>query len=1098
MMHTKQMRSLSFLKRTIGTFTVLAAFLCTLSAGAQNRNSGEIRGTVTDSTGAVVPGVAVDAINVATGIHVKGTTTAQGQFDLPYVSPGDYTVSFARSGFQKLVKTGVTVQVGTITMNAALQPGEQTTSITVSAAPALIETETSQLSTTLERHAVSQLPLVGGNWLSLTELLPGAAPAKGGSGSPGEGDNTNSAGGENVSINGAQAFQSSWLIDGGVATLPVSNNPDLLSPPVEAIQEVDMTTDSFGAEYGNGLATFNVILKSGTNAFHGSLWEFNQNDVFDAAPRNWSSVPQRKPAVRFNMFGGAIGGPVVRNRLFFFFSFQDNPTSTHVSSLYTFPTDAMRAGDFSASSFPTIYDPSTTVKSAGITTRTPFPGNQVTRIDPVAAKIQKFFPEPNAINPANPTYNNYYFSAARPVTRKWYLFKVDGDITPTNHITISGMPETENLFTPSPDCPIDCGTNKITEFASQVTDTWTLSSSAVNEFRVAAAREALNSGSEAIGKGYPNQIGLPNLPSNTFPSLSISSGPSISMGGSYYSYKLAETAIAVSDTMSWILGRHDLKIGGEYDNWTDVLQFPDVNAGSFSFNGIDTRDPNSNDAHPSAGVGYADFLLGGVQSWNVSLPPELGGRVSNVQLFAQDYFKLRPNLTVNYGVRFLVQNGWTVTDNAFANYDATLRNPGTGTLGALAFGGVQIPSSLQERKVFIAPRLGFAYAITPTWAIRGGFGLYPISWGGNDYLNGRGVGFSTQGAAQSSDNITPAFQLADGTPAVVVSTPGTRTPSLLNGQSISYAPYDTPVSYVDQFQFDVAHQMGNYAVEVAYVGGLGRDIMFATDINQVKNLGSGVRPNPTYQAINATLYTGESNYNALQIKLRRQFAHGFSLLANYTWAKTLDTGTASGGNGNGMDFYQNAYDTSANYGASANDVRHSINGSILYHLPFGRGKALLDRGGAVNALAGGWRLGSTFQAHSGVPFTPVMASNLSGALAGSWYPNRVGSIHSAHQSLQHWFNVNAFVAPAPNTFGDSRRNILYGPNYVDIDANLGKTFQLPMLDKQRNIEFRADCFDLLNHPNYGQPNAVIGSAGAGTISSSNTNRMMQLGVIVHF
>jgi Carboxypeptidase regulatory-like domain len=1073
---------------------LLASMVLTQSSPAQNRNAGEIRGTVVDSSGATIPGVSVDAVNTATGIHSLGKTGDAGDYDLPYVESGDYTITFTKENFQKFVQTGIALHVATITINATLQVGSVSSQVTVAATPPLLQTETSELSTVMTQESVTELPNVGQNWQSYVDLIPGASPGSANSvlGVPGGGQ------GENVAINGGQEFQASWLIDGGVATLPISYNPANLAPPEEAIAEIDTTTSNFGAESGNGLVTFNAITRSGTNRFHGSLQEFVQNTIFNAAPRNWSSAPETKPPTHWNQYGGAIGGPIVRDKLFFFFAYQANPISTAITSLYTYPTDAVRAGNFSG--FSTIYNPATTTPAGNTFTRQPFANNQLTSIDPVAAAIQKYFPEPNAINPNDPNYNNYYFSGVSPLTERWYDWKVDGNLSPKNHAYISGLYTNENQFSPTPDCPIDCVNDNFYELAAQLTDTWIISPSKLNELRVGVAREAGKWATESLNKGYPAAIGLPDLPANTFPEILATTGPSISIGNSAVNAKLGETAVSLTDTFNWILGKHTIKFGGEYDDWEDSDGWDTINAGTFNFGGIATRDPNSNDPSPSPGVGYADFLLGATNSWSVSEPIEFGAKEPNLQLFAQDAYKIFPNLTLNFGARYIYQVGWKDEHLRSGNYDPTLLNPATSKPGAIGFAGVQLPDRMEGTASFFAPRVGFSYSPRSNWTIRGGYGLYAVPWSGNQYAVGVGLGFNTQGASQSTDELTPVFQLAAGPPAPVVSTPATRTPSLLNGQSISYSAYHLPISYFEQWQFGPQRQFGNYVVNVNYVGSRGVKVFFGTDINQVPEgqLGSGVRPNPTYQNINADQYIGTSNYNGLQIQAKRQFKSGFSFLANYTWSKSMDTGTSGGGNNVGLDSWQDAYSTAANYAASRNDIRNLFNGYVLYDLPFGRGRTFVNRGGVADALVGGWQVSTIFRYNSGGAFTPLMSNNLSGALSGSWFPNRTGTTAVANRNVNEWFNVEAFSQPAPNTFGDSRRNILYGPRFGDVDLALAKSFAMPKLGEASSLQFKIESFDALNHPNYALPNSSIGSAGAGTISSNLTNRQVQVGGIFKF
>jgi hypothetical protein len=1061
----------------------------------QNLSSGDIRGTVVDSSGAPVSGVSVDALNIATGIHTHGTTGNTGVYDLPFVETGEYTVTFTKSDFDKFVQIGVVLHIASITVNATLKVGSVATEVSVTAAPPLLQTETSELSTVMTRESVSELPNVGRNRLADASLIPGSSPGKNGNNPSPVGS---VYGGESIAINGGQSFQSSWLIDGAVATLPVGYNPDGLSPPLEAISEIDTTSGNFGAESGNGLAVFNVITKSGTNKFHGSLFEFNQNTLFNAAPRNWSTTPQAKPATHWNEFGGTIGGPILRNRLFFFLALQFNPTRGHVTGLYTYPTDDMRAGNFAG--LPTIYNPATTAIVGDTYTRQPFPNNQLPYIDPVAAAMQKFLPEPNAVNASDPDYNNYYFSVPSEGQNNTYSYKVDGDISPHNHAYVSGMKYSTSGNSPAPDCPIDCYVSSGYELSGQLTDTWTLSPTNVNEFRVGVARSDQLWIAGSVGKGYPAMIGLPDLPGNTFPVLNVSSGPSISVGGSAVTATLESTSITVSDTFDWILGRHTVKLGGEYDNWTDNEGWQTINAGTFNFSGIATRDPNLDDSNPSPGVGYADFLLGAVNSWGVTVPIAYGNRSPNLQLFAQDYYKILPNLTVNFGMRYLYQVGWKEEHNRSSNYSPTLLNPATHTLGAIGFAGVQIPARMEASVSFFAPRVGFSFVPKPSWTVRGGFGLYAVPWSGNAYTNGSGIGWTAQGNEQSNDNLTPVFQLSSGPPPPVYPTAESRVPSLLNGQNITYNPYHTPISYFEQWMFGLQHQLGSYLLQANYVGTRGVKIYFGSDINQVlsSQLGSGQRPNPTYQQISASLYNGTSNYNALQVTAKRQFNGGISFLANYTWSKSLDSGTSGGGDNVGLDSWQNAYNPAANYAASSNDVRNTLNGTGLYQIPFGKGRKYANTSEIADALIGGWQVSTTFTYNSGSSFTPLMANNLSGALSGSWYPNRVGKITVPHRSVNEWFNIDAFTQPTPNTFGNSSRNILYGPHFADVDLSLAKSFAIHPLGDAGSFQLKVDSYDAFNHPNYGQPNSTIGGSGVGTISSSQTNRGLQLGGILRF
>ncbi len=1084
----------------------LGALVTGNSAVAQNRNSGELRGTVVDSSGAVVPGVEVTAKETSTGISVKSVTDNSGFYDMPYVEAGHYSVSFAKAGFKTSVQSDIVLHVDIVTVNATLGVGDVSELVTVSTVQPLLETESPQLNTVLTSQDATQLPVLGasgsgGGWQYLLTLMPGVAPARG---------NNQTISANRDSFNGSQLFESSWLIDGGSATLPISYNPDRMMVPTEAIGELDVVTQGASADTGNGLSVFNVITKSGTNRIHGSLWEYTQNTFFNAPAKDWTSVPIVKAPTHFNQLGGQVGGPIVKDRLFYFFGFQRLLQNSRTGpTLYTFPTAAEEAGNFAGLN--TIYDPATTVGTGSAATRTAFTNNQLNRIDSVAKAIQTFFPQPNV---PNATVNNYFFVAPAPSRQNWYDWKVDGNLNPSNHVYTSGLATAQNSHTPSPDAPIDASDTHILELSSQLTDAWTLSPTKINEFRVSFAREGERALPESLNRNYPTQIGLPQLPFNLFPQVATSGGDlSINTIGNSQSYTLlAEDNVTISDGFTWIRGKHTMKAGGEYDNWTDNLFSPPNGspAGIFTFNGIGTKQPS---APTGTGIGYADFLLGYTEGWNATLSIEPGLRIHNEQFFAQDFYKLLPNLTVSAGVRLIYQSGWKEEHDRISLYSPTLTNPATGNPGALAYAGSQIPEAIRASHLFPAPRLGFAWTVHGTTSIRGGFGIYPMPWAGNSSLNigpslnpvsgGVGSGWAAQGSETSSNNIADVFQLSSGPPALIAPTAATRTPALLNGQNVLYIPYNAAMTYAEMYQLSVEHEFGDYLFDATYVGTVSRHLSFASDINAATPSATALpRPNPTYQSILATQYIGTANYNALQLTGRRQFSHGFSFLLHYTWAKGMDTGTGTGGNGGASDYYQDAYHPAVNYAASGADIRNVTNGTLLYELPFGKGRMFLNQGNVVDAVLGGWQLSTTYTYRSGLPFTPVMSgANGSNSLAAgaSWFPNRIGSGKLAHPTVAEWFDTTAFVTPATGTFGNSRRNILYGPHFANDDLSIGKTFAISEAHEAWKLQFKLDMYDVFNHPNYGQPNANIGGGSVvGTITSNITNRQMQLNGIFRF
>lgn len=1084
------------LMRTALVMTVLSA----VPVLAQNRNAGEIRGTVLDASGAVVPAVTVAAANVATGVVTTTTTGRAGVYDIPWVETGRYNVTFTKTGFQQVVQENVDIHVGTVTVDATMKVGSVTTTVTVTSTRALLQTESSEKNMILPATQVEDLPNVNHDYGAYMLLVPGANPGQGGAG-----DYSNGA---NIGINGSQANDSSWILDGGTFTYPGSYNGNT-GVPLEDISEINVNASNMGAEYGNGLFTFGVVTKSGTNQFHGSAFEFVQNNVFNA--RTFFS-PSVAPT-RWNEFGGTIGGPIKKDKAFFFFSYQRNPTVGYNASFYTFPTAAMREGNFSGAGFPTLYDPSTTSLVNGQYTRTTCGtmvcNNIISSIDTVSSNIQNYYPTPQT----NTLYNNYFANDKYPNTENWYNFKVDVNISNKQRLMYSGMVTNEYQVQTAPENPID--TLDIWSPSAptmQLTHTYTITPALINEFRIAYNRGAVYNWGPDFQHGYPAKLGLKNAVVDAFPNISISGVVSPSSIGTAPSNGLWQNNGALTDTVDWIKGKHAVKMGGEFDKWqVNQDPFDFVDAGNFSFDGEFTSGPNPqalSTAGSSVGLGYADFLLGLPNTWNILSGPETGGRTWNAQLFIQDSYKIRPNLTLNFGIRYLSQEGWTEEHDHIAQFDPTLTNAATGTLGAVWFGGEDGRRMVQASKhAVFTPRVGFAWSPRSSWTVRGGYGLYSFPWGDQNYFgSGQGEdGWFIQGTQTSTDQITPIFTMTQGPPLPVYppANPHTAPNSLLNGQNLLYNPYHVPITYMNQWQIGAQHQMAGFLFDVAYVGSSFMNLGFGLDDNQVpqSKLGPGnaqlVRPYPQFSAISGVSFNGRSSYNALQVGVRKPMGHGFSALINYAYSHSLDTGTGQGGNGMlRTDIWQNAYAPNANYGNAVTDMRQNFNGAIVYQLPFGKGQKFVNNNSVADAIAGGWQASTIFLVHSGFPFTPVMGTaNLSNSLAGSWYPNRVAAGTVSNPSNQEWFNPTAFVEPAQYTFGDSGRNILYGPGFANLNFSLAKTFNV--VEKVK-LQIRMDADDLFNHPNFGQPNTSIGTAGAGVVSSAIDSRIIQLGAVMRF
>jgi hypothetical protein len=1113
----------------LGACAVL--LLPAIRCDAQNINAGDIRGTVVDSSGANVAGATVTLTNKNTGVATHTKSDSRGIYDVPQLTPGIYSISFSDPSFKTFVQDNVLLQNAPITVNAALQVGAVSDQVVVNSnAIVQLQTEDSEQNLILDSKTIDALPNVGSGaqgWFNELALVPGV--------NGGGGQNTNGAG---IGVNGGESYQESFLLNGGTATLIGSQDPDWIINPTDFIAENDFDTHTFNASSGNGQAVFNVITKSGTNRFHGSVYDYNENARFGA--RNYFSNPaQPIPPFSSNVVGATIGGPIKHDKLFFFFGFQRYVYTAGSPGFAVVPTLAARTGDFSqqlATGCPTgiandpttaaaicnpdpalgaayagpyddphqIFDPATTTTVAGQTVRQPFLNNMVPTADlnQQGLNIQKLFPAPNV----NLNGNNYEYSNQTSQLTYWYNGKVDYNLSESHHINLSGTYGTIAYPTSAPYSPIGEHTEQGAEWAAQISDTWTISPTTINEARYAMIRFAGNWVGGDLDKNYPTQLGIPNPISNVFPNINIASITGFATG---LDAVLHEDDFVPSDVFTLVRGKHIIKFGGEFDIYEVNINFGGENDGTYGFSGASTLDPRRATAmnpSPSVGIGYADLLLGEVNRYSASISPLTGSRLKSTQLFIQDDYKASSNLTFNLGLRYEIQPGWKEAHNELSDFDPTLTNPATGTPGALWFAGNNGRTSEEATQYDLwQPRVGFAWSPKKNLAVRGGFGIYDEMFGYNTFAGSTGQGLTQQVSVVSTNGLGGIFNLAQGPPPLIVPTVATLTPELLNGQAISYIPYRTKVPYIEQYQLDVQYELPRGIVlDAAYVGTKGQHNALGADFNQIpanlisKFTNPGVnmavyRPYPQYQAISTTFGGGTTHYDSLQLRAQKQYTQGLQFVANFTYSHTLDDGTGSGYGGPAEEgtVWQNGYSPRSSYGNSQLDEPFTFNGDVIYELPFGKGKLLLNRGGILNGILGGWVVSGLFQIHSGTPFTPTMQTNLSGSLAGSWFPNRIGSGRVAHPTIKKWFNPADFVQPADGTYGNSGRDILFGPSWRQLDVSLSKHWAVRKFGQLADISVRVDASDVFNSPNFSNPNALIGGPTVGTITGANTSRGLQ-------
>jgi outer membrane receptor protein involved in Fe transport len=1112
---------------------LLAASLTAGIALGQNANTGEIRGTVSDSSGAVVPGVAVTITNLETGTSISLTTNSDGIYDAASVPTGSYTVTFSKPGFKNFIRKGVILQIQTVAVDGILRVGNATEQVIVSAETPLVETETSQQHVDLSTAAIRAAPIVGTDWRSeMTQLIPGVN----------NGGGTGEANGQAVGVNGTQSYNVMFLSDGSAATAPRDFNGSNYYQPLDAIEEVSVNSGNAPAQYGNGLTSVNVITKSGTNQWHGSAYEYIQNTALNA--RGFYNSTGPKSVEHWNTYGGSIGGPVIKNKLFFFFLYQRNPSSAPTSGLYTYPTAAMETGNFYGVTGATgpAFDASGTLRGT---------------YDPIALKLQSYFPAATAPGwvagcpgPVNvsagtpqtcPTTNNYVFNGSSPNTSTWYTGKADYNISTKQRLSFSFnyFPTVSSYVPADPLYPNDATAfeqGKTDNLTAQLSHIFTITSTIVNEFRVGASRELDKYKPPSLGKNDPTKLGLEpaygtNAPANVFPRITVDQGSGVGQsnlgagisGNGNIDATLGEGIYNVSDVLTLIRGKHTIKVGGEYDRfYQNYTSWGDIDSGHFEFNGGVT------------GIPYADFLAGDVYGWYVFEANPTSAHVWSSALFASDDFKVSSHLTLNLGLRWQMQSGWGVKNNMFGTYDPFLPNSADGGIysGAILFGGQTDKafggklSTIQnsDYKEF-APRIGVAWSPRDKWSFRASYGIFDAPRDAENYTDGAlGLGFNPHNNGNGGYVFgSSPWQLAVGPPAgtVVFPTLQTLSPEISNFSSVEYYPRNMPTVYVQQLLFSVQHEFAHgILLDTSYVYTRGRNLNFATDINQAPVSALGCtgfncgNPNPVFNSIAAQIYDGYSNYNALQLRVQKRMSYGLSVQANYAWSKSLDTGTGNG-HGSGIDIYQNAYNPAANYGLSDFNAANTLVGQIIYEFPFGHGRHFALRG-PLDQIAGGWRISSIFQWHGGVPFTPVIQGSVADGIdpglapslsAGSTlYPDRVGDPKVSNPTIHNWFNPAAFANPASGTFGNSGRNTLIGPGFATVALSLAKEFPI---HESVALEIKADAYNAFNHINYGNPDANVGYVGgaladttAGTITGpagGNGNlRIIQLGAHLRF
>jgi hypothetical protein len=1105
------------MRNTIRFSIVLAVLLCVSSAFAQNTNSGDIRGTALDSTGAVIPGVTVTVKDVDKDIITTYTTDGAGLFDTGSIVTDHYLITFEKDGFKEYIRGPVTLEVQTLTIDGHLQVGATTETVQVTTDVQLLQTETGSQSTTMAEQELKDLPNQGTpSWENFVVLTPGAAASPTGGGSAADP-------GQQASVNGNAVFYN-VLGDGTTMSLPSNGNS--YDYNFDSLQEVQMITSAGSAQYENGGVLYNQISKGGTSHFHGDLFEYFQNTALNAASYGFGQL-QTVPITRGNYFGGSFGGPVpfgtFKKKLFFFFNYNYSQNESPSNGFETVPTQAWMNGDFTGA--PPVYDPTTQVVDAnGNLHRQSFAceyyacdyvnGNKIPSglMSPVAQAIQKYYPTPNVPNPTvnqGITTNNvfYNYSVSNP---GWsYFYRVDYDITPKNRLTATEFYTYGQGNELTNDCPINCTDAHNTAITAQISDVWTFSSAMVNEFHAGFSTQNNWYIPATLDKGYPAKLGIDWNKADMFPEVNINGTGIWGLSGGTNAIQ-HQIIGEPTDVMTIIKGKHILHFGGEFLDYqvNASAAWGSIDAGAVNFSGAYTE---STQGDQTSGLAYADFLLGQANSWSATNVPMEYERYKSLQAFVQDDIKIRPNLTLNAGMRW---EGWTPNHEKYGNsrlFDPTIVNPApnpfgvVNTLGAMWYGTTHTNGRMDDIasiwNIFL-PRFGVAWQARPSTVIRGAIGLYAY----NDQIGSQGTGGVFGSSGNEGDNtngVLPVLLLdqdgsvndqgQNGAPINSRYLTAPTAPDALNGQSVHYNLFHTPPMEIWQYNLNIQRTLGpNLAANVAYVGSHGYHQERWMDLNQIPESALGqndtqgltnARQYPNYQSVSGQQWDAISNYNALQATIEKRMSSGLQFNFNYTWSKFLDEADNCAWNCV-YNTGQNGWNLQSNYGPAAFDIRSMFKGRAVYKLPFGRGAQFLNNSNLLDEIIGGWQTSGTVIWQSGNPFTPETSDAWhTYAQAGSQFANVVpgASLYgTGYHQLSQWFNVNAFTDPGPAAYGNAGRNSIRGPGLSDINFSLGKSFTVW---RESKLEIRCDANNVLNHPSFGQPDAFIGPGHEAAITS---------------
>jgi len=1099
---------------------VIALLLVPAGAWAQSTTATMV-GTVSDPGGASVANAQVTARNVDTGLSRTVNSSDEGTYRIEFLPVGKYTVDVTLTGFKRAYVSDIVLEVNdTKRVDVTLAVGQVSESVTISdtATPA-VNTSTSEIARTIQSAEITSLPLVERNVYTLLDLTPGVQSNNNGVATASTGTSTFILGypEQRTLINGGTdggTGSVNYYLDGGINMTNLRNTGNILPNP-DAIQEFKVQTNSYNAEYGRyASGVINVLTKSGTNQFHGSAFEFLRNTVFNA--NDWGSTLARAPFHR-NQFGGTLGGPIKKDRAFFFASYSGlrQATSTFLSGARV-PTALERIGNFTASA----------TKPTDPATNSPFVCNGVTNVicpnrqDPVAVKIINDFIPTSNVTLANGNAG-WQGNIATPYNFDEYLGKVDYQLNDAHRLSVSYFNTGGTSTTRGGSGNLRWSLQNSTwrQHSVNASDVWILSSAKINQVWLTFSRNfggRINTPATSLtdlGSAFTIQ-GTPNLPQITVTGY-YTLGQQIggpTAGTNFYSAR---------DVFSWIKGQHSLKLGGEISLNKDIQQTLLNNYGVFTFNANSTARVAGGGVTAAAGNAFADFLIG-IPSAVTQDAPVTGYTNSwYTALFVQDDFKVRPRVTLNLGLRWDVQTAPTDPLNRVVNYEPGRKSivNAAAPVGALFFGdpGVEragIPTSYTH----FSPRVGFAWDVAGDGktSIRGAAGLFYGSISGNEWNTmtnfqpfSTRLTFTNINQKTNAAGVPLGASLSNPYNAFVGGNPFPYKGTFTTGGGLFPVASDFEWPYTFQMNISVQRQVTRaLVVGAAYVDTSSHNLPFARDINYplltstATSAGANIlarRPNPLFGAVLELDSDQDASYHGLQITSAMRMSHHVSFNAFYTFSKTNSSAQLYNSTTQGLA--QNYSNLTAEYGAGDTDQRHVFSMSMTYKPDY----FSKNDNAVLRHVFNGWSISPIVKIRSGLPFT-VTNGNVDANLDGNTNDRArlIGDPHIDNPTAARWFNTAAFaqnpVVTGVATDGNSPRNFLYGPGYWTVDLGLSRDFNLT---ERVNLRFRAEATNAFNHVNLGQPGNSVPATGStsasfGVITSANSMRKMQFGLRLTF